>query len=271
MSEVSIAHVLEFLQEIFYQGHSYSHIGTHRSALSAFIKIEGVPSLGKHHLVSRFMAGVFNLRPPLPRYIHIWDVNVLLQYFRNLGPNDQLSFKNLSMKTICLFSILSGKRLHSLHQLDIRDMIYNNGLEIICKIKGLEKTTSPSNPNQPFSFRAYSHDILLCPVNCTLYYLKIRGTLVDEAVTKFFLTHRKPHNPASKDTLARWVKCSMKEAGINVDIFKPHSVRAASNSKCFEIGFPIKEILKRGNWKNADTFKKFYFREISHWSAQNDG
>ena len=39
------------------------------------------------------MAGVFNLRPALLRYTFTWDVNVVLQYLKNLGPSDKLLLK----------------------------------------------------------------------------------------------------------------------------------------------------------------------------------
>ena len=90
--------------------------------------------------------------------------------------------------------------------------------------------------------------------------------MVKEDVTKFFVTHGKPHHPASKDTLARWVKSMMREAGIIVDIFTPHSIRSASSSKAFQNGMSVKGVLKRGNWTNSKTFKKLYFREISYWN-----
>ena len=73
-------------------------------------------------------------------------------------------------------------------------------------------------------------------------------------MSSFFITYGKPHHPASKDTLARWVKEAMREAGINTDIYKPHSTRSASNSKVFSMGVPLKEVLKRGQWSNATTF-----------------
>ena len=68
-------------------GLGYSAIGTHRSALSSILQVPGVPKIGEHVLVSRFMKGVFNLRPPQPRYSHTWDVNKLLMYLKSLGPN----------------------------------------------------------------------------------------------------------------------------------------------------------------------------------------
>ena len=89
----TVATILDCLTEEFDKGSSYSTLNTLRSALSAIITpINGTP-IGAHPLITRFMAGVFNLRPALPRYTFTWDVNVVLQYLNNLGPSDKLLLK----------------------------------------------------------------------------------------------------------------------------------------------------------------------------------
>ena len=73
--------VLKYLTELYNAGCSYSNINLARSALSAIIITEH-QSLGAHPLISRFMKGVFNKRPPRPRYEEIWDVKPVLDYLR---------------------------------------------------------------------------------------------------------------------------------------------------------------------------------------------
>lgn len=41
-----------------------------------------------------------------------------------------------------------------------------------------------------------------------------------------------------KDTIARWFKKVLHDAGINTGVFKPHSVRAASVSKANKLRQP---------------------------------
>ena len=48
----------------------------------------------------------------------------------------------------------------------------------------------------------------------------------------------------------------------DIEIFKPHSTRVASNSAAYKLGMPLQEVLKRGQWSNAGTFFTYYFREI---------
>ena len=52
--------------------------------------------VGQHPLVTRFLKGVFNSRPPAPKYVATWDVDKVLLYIKNLPSNEELSFTLLS-------------------------------------------------------------------------------------------------------------------------------------------------------------------------------
>ena len=74
----SLAQIIEFLLTLFNNGLSYSSINTARSALSSILpSIDGIP-VGQHPLVIRFLKGVFESRPAMPRYTAVWDVNQVL-------------------------------------------------------------------------------------------------------------------------------------------------------------------------------------------------
>ena len=223
----------------------------------------GVERIGEHSLVSRFMKGVFNLRPPQPRYSKMWDIGKVLLYLKGLGRNEDLTLQQLTLKITMPLSILAGRRLHTLHKLETSKMdIFDVGGKVICHIEGLTKCSKPSRTNRPIAFRAYTENNLLCPVACIKEYLNFRAGIVDEKWTQFFITHGKPHYPISKDTLACWVKEVMVCAGIDATTFKLHSTRGASTSKAFHLGIPLSGILKQGQWYNSKTFFNFYCREI---------
>ena len=52
------------------------------------------------------------------------------------------------------------------------------------------------------------------------------------------------------------------KAGINVDIFGAHSVRAASTSAAKVKGLPLDMIMSAAGWSNESTFEKFYCKAI---------
>ena len=167
-------------------------------------------------------------------------------------------------------SVLAGRRLHTLHKLEISKMdISDIEGKVICHITGLTKCSKPSRPNKPIVFRAYTENKLLCPVACIKEYLHFRAGLVDEKCTQFFKTHGKPLHPISKDTLARWVEEEVIVcASIDVTTFKPHSTIGASTSKAFHLGIPLSDILKQGQWSNAKTFFNFYLEKLRKRMAQ---
>ena len=69
--------LLAFLTEMFEAVHSYSAINSARSAVSA-LAMDSNPPLGQATLICKFLRGVFNIRPQLPRYSRTWDANIVL-------------------------------------------------------------------------------------------------------------------------------------------------------------------------------------------------
>ena len=39
----------------------------------------------QYPLVTSLMAGIFNSRPPQPKYIFVWDAQVILNFIRKIG------------------------------------------------------------------------------------------------------------------------------------------------------------------------------------------
>ena len=95
--------VLEFLSTLFYdKGLGYSTINTCRSALATFLVLQDSEcTLSSHPLISRFMKGVFNLRPPKPKYVDIWDVKTVLTLLRSWSPATLLELKGLTSSWLC--------------------------------------------------------------------------------------------------------------------------------------------------------------------------
>ena len=91
-----------------------------------------------------------------------------------------------------------------------------------------------------------------------------RSEIVTQDFTEVFITQGKPHHPASKDSLARWVKEVMGNSGIDTENFKPHIANTASNSGACKLGMPLQEALegRSDRISNACTFFTYYFRGI---------
>ena len=72
----------------------------------------------------------------------------------------------------------------------------------------------------------------------------------------------KPYVEVVSFTVAHWLKNVMKDAGIDVSIFKGHLVHLASSSKTVAQGFSVREIMDRVNWSGASPFRTFYHTVI---------
>ena len=176
-----------------------------------------------HPLISRFIKGVYNIWPSVPRYAFTWDTDKPLSYIKTkLSPNSDLSLKEISHKVACLLVILVGQRVDNVFKILVPHINLTDDL-MVCHILSLCKTTKASNPNKPLKYRANSHDPDLCPVQGTNHYLSLRKELVDPNTDQLFITYGKAHHPAAKGTVANWIKASMKAAGITILIFTPGS------------------------------------------------
>ena len=77
-----LKHPIEFLVSLYKAGLCYSAINTARSALSAMLICKDGFKFGEHPLVCRYVKVVFELKPALPRYSEVWDVNIVLDYLK---------------------------------------------------------------------------------------------------------------------------------------------------------------------------------------------
>ena len=75
-----VKEVVNFLAHLHKEGYQYRSLNAYRSAISsAHERVDGF-TVGQHPLVTRLMNGVFNDRPPLPRYTCTWNVDTVLSF-----------------------------------------------------------------------------------------------------------------------------------------------------------------------------------------------
>jgi len=54
----------------------------------------------------------------------------------------------------------------------------------------------------------------------------------------------------------------MQMSGINLDVYRAHSTRAASVSAAYRAQVPIQEILSKAGWLSAQTFAIYYEKNL---------
>ena len=254
-----IPNVLDFLTEKFQAGLKYRSLNCYRSALSsALLPIDGF-QVGQHPLVIRLMKGVFNSRPPEPRYSQMWEVSLVLDYIRALGPNENLSLKLLSRKLATLLALVLAHRSSDLSRLSLHGRKYS-AEGVVLRLSGLAKQARPGKEKslQPVFIARYSEDKLLCPIACLKAYEKATVSFRKEN-QQLFLAVISPHNPVTSSTIARWLKQAITASGISAE-FTAHSMRGASSTAAAMNGVTICEVMEHAGWSSKSTFCKHYFR-----------
>ena len=80
--------------------------------------------------------------------------------------------------------------------------------------------------------------------------------------TQLLLGINKSHRPVLVSTVLRWIKDVICLVGIDVSLFKSHSIRSASISRARLSGASIQEILGESRWSNESTWEKFYKKSL---------
>ena len=124
------------------------------------------------------------------------------------------------------------------------------------------KTTKPGSHQIPLDLISYPDDKNLCIFH-PLKECISRTAQLRQNNWNLFISFQKLHLPGTKDTIARWVKTTLKSAGINTEIFAAHSCRGASTSAAQAAGLSLTAIMRSAGWSNAKTFARFYSIFIS--------
>lgn len=248
---------MEFLQELFDTGkHTYGTFNSHRSALAIILSID----LARHPVLCRFLKGISKLRPQKPRYDSTWDPQVVLRF---LEKRHSLSLPLLSEKLITLLALATAHRIQTFSLIRMSNIIETEGgFQILVEDK--IKTSSIGRRQPCLHLPYFKENPSLCVATTLKQYLAANKNLRTAGDDFLFLTYKKPHRVASKQTLSRWVKDTLESAGINTEIFKTHSTRHASTSKAFQLGVPVEIIQRTAGWtENSRVFCNFYKRPLS--------
>ena len=256
-----MSEVANFLADLFEKGYQQRSINAYRSAIaSAHDRVDGV-SVGQHPTISRLMAGVANARPPQPRYTTTWDVNKVLVHIEGMKNNEDLSLKDLTLKTVMLLALTRPSRSADLHSLDISHVRSSpEGITFLPSKPA--KQTKAGKVAKEFFFPKFGEKRILCPVDAVTQYIKRTEPLRRQNNTQLFIAHIKPHSPVSSSTIARWLKTMLAQAGINTEVFKAHSTRGASVSAAAQTGMTTKDILQAADWSTDSVFQRFYYKPV---------
>lgn len=245
---------------MFKSGASTSSINIARSALSLFLTY--VFDVKNDITILRLFQCFYKLRPQKAKHFTFWPVQTVLDHLSSLHPASSLTLKQLTLKTLALIALTSCDRGQTIHLMDIeKTTISNSGINFVI-FEQLKHTRRVSKPKVIQCLCTDTPSLNVCDyvTNYMNRTLAIRSSHVSqgrEKPTQLFLSWA-TKRPVTRQTLARWLKTTLRDAGIDTSEFTGHSYRGAGLSNAYNHGANIKQIITAGCWSNVDTFKRFY-------------
>ncbi|KZS01497.1 Uncharacterized protein APZ42_001827 [Daphnia magna] len=219
--------------------------------------IEGRP-VGEHPLVTRLLKGCYNINPPRPKYNIMWDPDQVLNYFVSLGENRILSLAQLARKMVTLVALATLMRVSEIASIGYESVVFSESSAKFSIIA--PRKAQHSEPLQSFSISMCPNK-MLCPVLVVQDYVertqKFRSATNSERLVIAVIA---PHKPVTPNSVSRWIKTSLRCAGVDTDTFGAHYTRSAAASKATAGGLSVDAILRAGNWSRESTFNRFYNR-----------
>jgi hypothetical protein len=218
----------------------------------------GLKDVRKHPLVVQMMKGIYQCKPPIPKYNATCDPSVGINHFISTDGRP-ISLIPLARKTVTLLALTTVLRCSELNSIQL-DSVSFSANKVFFNL-GVLRKSQRSGPLMRYSLDEWENP-LICPVACLRFYLerttRLRSSLNNSGV---FIGSNKPHSPVTCSTIGRWIKDQLKEAGIDTSIFSAHSTRGAAASKAASVGVFIQVIRNQGHWASESTFSKFYRRK----------
>ncbi|XP_026318671.1 uncharacterized protein LOC113229329 [Hyposmocoma kahamanoa] len=251
--EAPVPNILTFLNEKFNNG----AINSTRSALSLIIGQQ----VGNDERIKRFIKGVFRSKPPRPKYNFTWDPGLVLNHVALWYPHVDISLEKLTKKLVTILALTTGHRVQTLSLIKLNNIkVVHQGIQI--HIPDIIKTTKRGALQPMLHLKTYNNKIEICPVHIIRSYINITQSIRKD-IQNLIITYKKPHKNASCQTISRWTKTTIEEAGIDMTSFTAHSTRHASTSAAKRSGLNIEDIRKTAGWsQNSETFARFYNRPV---------
>ena len=286
----SPALVAEFLTHCFDVRKSNARtLQGYRSAIAANLKLSSGYDPGMDPILSQLIKSFFRARPVKDNTVIQWDLSVVLRYlkFGALGPTGLLSLRDLTLKTVFLLTLASGKRRGEIHALDNNVFkVQGNWDSIVLRPRAdfLGKTHFTTNGAGTFSEiilpaltkadGATLQDISLCPVKTLRVYRAKTEKIRTEAQKRLIISYaRSKVTDISKRCISNYLRWIVEQAYTDLAgngelckamKMKPHDIRgiAMTLKSCSQVS--MHEILAAGVWSSMSTFLKFYVKDFCH-------
>lgn len=274
--------ILSFLQTGLDFPLAVSSLRVQISAISAFTGI----SWANHALVRQFFKGAIRLRPQRKPRFPKWDLPLVLDFLSTLGtdPENPLSVKDLTLKTVFLVAVTSAKRVSEIRNLGSKEpflTFFPDRAVLIPKLGSNPKVTSIFHENQEIVLPTFNtkegQEVHPLDVGYTLsQYLEATESFRQTDFLFILLQGKNRGKRASIRSISAWIVQTIQRAYKAKGLAPPeavtaHSTRSISTSWAASLHVAPEVICRAASWSSINTFVSHYCVEPAALSSINFG
>ena len=286
--QISIQKLADFFVFLFHEkGLNPRTIKGYRSAISSTISSCGSRTEFTNSPELASLIRSFQLeRPPQRKIAPQWNLSLVLQALLKppFEPIHACDLKSLTLKTVFLVALASGRRRSEIHALcfDSHHFRQNQDqslltlypdLEFVAKNQVLDSVAEPIKLKAFTAVGSEDFDRKLCPVRALLQYRKVTSSPgCRKGRKKLFISYKPSKtDEIKKATISSWIvkliRLAYATEGSNpcaLELHKvsAHEVRALSASTSVFRGMNADIIMQSCTWRARSTFSDFYLRDM---------
>ena len=257
--------------QVYYESDRFYAVRQAASFIRNVHKLAG-DSLNKSDmaLIDKFLNAAFNEKPPIKHTQRCcWDVNIILNFLKQLGDNKTMLINELGGKVVILILLTTMCRLADIQQLKL-SLMAHEGTDLVFTLSEPTKTFTKKTYQkhlqlQRLCIKHFEENKMLCPVLCILDYIK-RTEQSCMGVDNVFVIMGPHPREAHVASISRWAKILMNQAGLGD--FSVRSARSSSSTCAFMMGMPISDIISHVGWTSEDTFIRKYLKPLGKISSE---
>jgi integrase len=280
--------VADFLLYLFDDcGFYASTIEVYRSAISQTFHALQLEDVGTHPVVSNLIKSFKRDRPVMVNQFPQWNLVYVLNTLTRAPyePLKDASMMHLTIKTVFLLLLASGRRRGEIHALDATRCQWSedHAQVLLYPVPGFipkVPDAAEGRPRfQPICIKALTNlvgndrgnpDRTLCPLRALSCYLAKTQGIRTSRRRLFLPTQSSRGTEICANTVSGWVKKVIRHAYDEVPEeleqmhnLRTHEIRAIASSLAKQANVPMADIMRTCSWAGHNTFTHYYLRDMS--------
>ena len=258
----------------------------YKAAITARLKLASGIDLATNMQLASLIKSFYVDRPVRARSVVHWDVTLVLDYLKHgkLANTESLLPRALTLKTVFLLALASGKRRGELHALDNKVLKVNDEWDQVILVpypgfmgkthiatRGVGSLKELVIPSLSGAGNLSESDLNLCPVRALRCYREVTGAYRSPKQTRLIISFCKNRlTDISKQCISNYLKLVVQEAyearAGDVPIpgqVRGHDIRAIAASLKAMRCCSMDELLAAGTWVSPNSFLSFYAKSFS--------